>query len=137
MTTTYRDVHQEIETRFKTLVATPQSLTTEYPNSAPLSPAAGTRWARVTVRADDAGIPEIGPSPRNRIVGVMIVQLFAPLNEGMGETLDIVDAIVQNFRGTSANGIRWDSAYANLVGRDPNGFWQTNVTCRFTADLIY
>ena len=129
-----------IRSRFATeVVAAPGSLITAarvaYDNAPFTEPpaAAGALWCRVSVREGETDVAELGGT-RFRTVGVVMVQLFQPLNEGDALTRRLGDDIAAAFRAvTDSAGPVFGSPSYNTVGR--SGPWhQANLVLPFYFD---
>ena len=125
-----------VSSRFKTQVADVLSLTTQYDNQNLDNPD-NENWCRMTIIPGETQQVSIGsPSTnRERTVGVMIAQLFAPLGKGDGEILDIADTIRAAFKRVTDSGVTFKTPYLVRVGQKQDG-WQINVVCPFYADTI-
>ena len=125
-----------IRTRFKTEVADALSLTTQYDNQSLDNPD-NTNWCRLTIVPGETQQKSIGSpdTQRERTVGAMIAQLFAPLSAGDGTILDIANSIRTAFKRVTVSGITFQTPYLVRVGQKKDS-WQINVVCPFYGDDI-
>lgn len=123
-----------IRSRFKTLVADTKSLPTQYDNQA-FTPTSGTAWARVTVLfGESAQVSFGGPlGRRSRTVGVLMVQVFSPVDKGDGDLLTLAGEIATAFKGVTDTGVHFRIPSVRRAGRS-DAEYQVNVECPFYAD---
>ncbi len=134
----YEALHLAIQDRFETLVATPESLATEYDNSPPVAKKTSELWARLSVRPGEGRQVSTGAGTSSRtfrIPGVAIVQIFVAVTTGMQVAQDLADKVRVAFQGVSAAGVLYRFPSQTNAGRS-GGFWQVNVTIPFQADLL-
>lgn len=124
-----------IRNRFKTQVATPRTLPTQYDNHALAKQA--DLWCRLSVLFGQSEQASIGSpaSNRYRTVGIMTAQLFLPVGKGEKNLYVMADYIVAAFRSVTDTGVTFRTPSITQVGRDES-FWQVNVDCPFYADEI-
>jgi len=131
-------LHNACRSRWDAQVATPLSLPTLYDNAP--EPAGGqptdARWARFIVRPGERFHSQMGgPTNDYRTPGMCVAQLFAPLEEGDGYLLEIVDSIDAAFRAVTVGGIVFQVPYTSFRGRMADSdWWQINVVCPFIYD---
>lgn len=125
-----------IRSRFKTLVADAVPLQTQYDNMK-FNPPDNTNWCRLTIVQGSTDQVSIGApsSNRERTLGVMIAQLFAPVEAGDGTILGIADDVRRAFKRVTASGVTFKTPYLAKRGREGDS-WQINVMCPFYADEI-
>ena len=95
-------------------------------------PEDGTYWGRVSIREGESTAVTLGASV-SRTVGVVIIQLFAPLDQGDGLIRSYVDTIKAAMRAIDISGIWFRIPSVNTIGRR-NSWWQVNIACPFTVD---
>lgn len=127
-----------IRSRFNTLIATAQSLATQYDNQDYTLPDA-TMWCRLTVLPGESAQVSIGApaSRRFRTAGVMTAQLFGPLGLGDKALLAMADQIVSAFRAVTVSGVTFETP--SIINRGRNNqqnVWQVNVECPFRTDEL-
>lgn len=133
---TQEQVHNAIRSRFKTLVATAQSLTTIYDNDPTPAPSTNTTWCRFTILPGTGRRITIG-TYEYRYPGVAVAQLFGPVHRGDKTLLALADAIITAFRSVHVTGIRFESDDGDAVSPVrvgvSEGVYQINVTIPFVA----
>ena len=134
----YTVLHNACRSRWDTEVGTPNSLATLYDNAPEPSGGQPTnaRWARFIVRPGERFQSQIGGASNDyRTPGVCLVQLFAPLEEGDGFLIELVDLIDTAFRAITVGGITFRAPYTAFRGRMPDSdWWQINVNLPFFYD---
>lgn len=131
---TFAFIGETIRTTFDDLVATPESLATQYQNE-PFTPPADDPWASVFIIPGESRQASLGPMPRFRTVGVLAVQLYAPIASGDGILLALTDTVTAAFRGQTIGGIVFRAPAARSMGRDSR-WWRWDVTTGFFVDEI-
>jgi hypothetical protein len=121
-----------ITQRWSTLVATPQSLPTQYDN-APYEKRKAAKWARLTVLPAETVQKEYGNVKSHRTTGVIKAQLFGDLKLGLASLLGLVDVIRPIFSNTSADGVIYQAPTYTNNGRQ-EGQWQVTLTIPFIYD---
>lgn len=117
---TYLAAENAAMARFKVEVADVLALPTEYPNFPPISKPEGL-WARVSVLWPQSAILERGATRRGAHPGVMIVQLFAPVMDGVAGLYAVADLIDEKFRTRSAAGVTYGVPTTARIGRVDEG----------------
>ncbi len=133
----YEGIANTIRSRFKTLIAEVQSLPIQYDNQDFKIPD-NRLWARCNIKFGESRQVSIGGGAsgnRFRHVGLLMVQLFQPLDRGDKAALALADGIAGTFRGVTVSGVTFRTPSVQNVGR-VNGWWQVNVDCPFCADQI-
>lgn len=118
-----------VRDRFKTEIADPNSLPTQYDNDAFDPPVDGeTSWAHWSVRiaAEDV---EIGGGFRHT-PGLATANLFVPAGSGTHDALLLAGEIVTAFRSVADRGVTFQSPSLSRTGR-AGSWWQINVRCPF------
>jgi len=128
-----------IQSRFDTLVQTPESLIVEYDNVAPVDSDGNSAaqpenatWCRATINEGESKHISLGQSgaKSSRIPGVFTVQIFSPIETGEAAARALIDIIKTNFRLVNASGITWKEPSSRKIGRS-GAWWQVNVNCPF------
>jgi len=129
-------MHNVIRSRFRTQVANALSLTTQYDNHVIDNPG-NDNWCRLTILPGETKQVSIGApsSNRERTVGVMIAQLFSPVQAGDGTILEIAESIRTAFKRVTDTGVVFQTPSLKRVGQQIDS-WQINVECPFYADEI-
>ena len=96
-------------------------------------------WARVTVRhstASQVSLANRSGVRRYQRLGVLGIQVFVPLGEGLSEAYTLSKTVADAFEGTATPGAVWFSnVRLNEIG--PSGEWfQFNVLADFEYDEI-
>lgn len=137
MTTTFENAVNEILDVFHT-AWTPRPAA--YPNVS-FTPPAGSSdpWARVSlahVTGNQATLSNPTGQKRWRRNGILTVQVFTPLGEGLSEGYSLAKVVADAYEGTATPSQVWfRNVRINEVG--PDGEWfQTNVLVDFTYDEI-
>lgn len=127
-------VNTELRTRYNSWATKPP---TEFPNElfVPTNPPA--LWARVSILGGEEQRMDIGTGTSNRIFrkpGVLIIQLFSPLNQGNNAILVAADQVCDLFRNWCGATITCGASSIDDIGNDDNGYYQVNVTVPFHTD---
>jgi hypothetical protein len=128
-----------IRNRFAAQVTTPESLTTVHDNVPNQAIPTSGRWCRLSLRMGlqeqlTVGGPQAG---HFRTTGVALAQLFEPFGAGDGTQLELVDAIVDAFRGVTLAGpppIHFDPPYVSAPPTLDDGLWLLVVTIPFRIE---
>jgi hypothetical protein len=101
------------------------------------NPPSGSAWARVGVRHRGSALESIGGAGNNNYqrTGVLFVQVFTPIDQGVSEADSLSQAARAIFEGItlSNNAIRFNNAVIREVGSD-GSWYQVNVECEFQYD---
>lgn len=134
----YRDeveVPLSLPTVFDAAIDDPDPSTGTHPDDA--------RWARHTIRLGANSQVGIRPNPtdesgRDRRLGRVGIQLFAQLELGDRELLELADAVeAAHRRKVLSGGIRFLVPETTNVGRPRDSdLWQVNVSCPFECDFV-
>jgi len=104
---------------------------TEPPNDVP--------WVRFNVRHSGADPASVGDSARamHRHDGMVIVEVFVPLDSGEGTVDEYCDTVAGIYRNhTSQQGLRFRSPFTVNVGQ--SGAWyKRNVLIPFVRDTVF
>lgn len=128
------DFIQTVRTRFRTLVATPQSLPTKYDNLPFTKPASlSAIYCHWKIRPGQTTQIEKGNPKTFRTPGVAVATLFGPPGAGEEAMLELVDAIDAAFRSVSEGVVDFKSPTPSQ-GRLEDGRWVIDVFCPWEAD---
>lgn len=125
--------HNELRTRFSQQIGTTP---VAWPNVAYV-PIVGTLWVRFNVVDGESTRTTIGATTNNvRSLGLVIVQIFAPLDKGNAAALAKADAVAAIFRDWCGSTVRCRTPSIKEVGPDGNGWYQVNVSVPFQRDEL-
>jgi len=133
-------IFKELRTRYTGGWSPP---TTEYPNEKFVKPGTDSKtpaiiWARFLVVIASERAMDIGDSVKTfRVIGQLVVQLFAPLGSGTMEIRGKADDLAVVFRNWCGETVRCREATINDIGDDRNGWYQINVTISFQSDSLH
>lgn len=140
---TPQQLAEAIRTRFKQLVTDVVPVPTQHDNQGALYQG-GTAvakpsglWCRATILEGQTTQASIG-SPganRERTRGVLVVQLFAPVDTGDKAVRDAAQVVRAAFKRITADGVVWQTPSRGEPRRD-GGWWALTVSCPFYADTI-
>jgi hypothetical protein len=111
------------------------ALPTQYDNDGAMVKPEGARWCRFSIRPGETLQVETGGTSRYRTSGVAIAQIFEQIGQGDKDHLVIADAIKTAFRAVSASGVRFQTPYHEVIGRQGDE-WQVNVVIPFYVDEV-
>lgn len=133
---TFEQIRAIIIVRMKEWIGLPRKDIT-YPNDqdGPFDPAGRTLWARLAHVPGLASSPEIGNGPVVRSTGLVIIQLFVPLDTGDLTITRAADTLVSHFQFYTAPDAQFEcfEASAAVIGDEGNGWWQVNVSIPYRA----
>lgn len=96
-------------------------------------------WARITMLGGEGRIASSGsPGTRRwRHVGLVVVQVFAPLGSGAAAALAVADDVATALQGVSVDGVTLQAASIRVIGTDAEGAWyQVNIETPYRYDLL-
>ena len=111
-------------------------------SNAEFDPPSEDEWIRVTILDGEAFKASFGAATNNadtyRHSGVVMVNIFAPLNVGDGLALAMADEVASILRKWqhAATKTRFFTPSVSRIGTDGNWF-QVNVTCPFERDELF
>ena len=120
---------------------------TQFPNAKFNKPSSDI-WARLTIQEGDAEQGEIGgiagTTLLHRTNGVVMVQLFDPLEEGTANIMAKAEEIAGFLRAVKllfvggGGHVQYRAPSVQTIGRgdDNEHMWQVNVVCPFLADSL-
>jgi len=135
---TYEAAHNAIRARFNTQYSAPTRVA--WPNAEFTPPTDDTTvWVRFTILDGASRQASAGAAANmHRHPGLVVVNIFAPLNRGDKaalETVDEVSAIFRNWQDAS-NRIRFFSPEVERVGPEEK-WYQINVSFMFERDTAF
>lgn len=95
-------------------------------------------WIRLTILDGDTRQVSIGSPGANihRHSGVIVIQVFVPIDSGTRTARDLADQAAAIFRNQRFDGIRCDVPSVREIG--PDGVWfQVNMSCPFRRDELH
>lgn len=130
------DLEKIIVARFQAQVVdivTP-AIPVHYDNDETKKPSDGSRWVRATVIEGEPDFVELGRTKTTREVGLFVVSIFTPVNEGPNASLSVADTTAKAFRLIKDTGVTFNTPAIRKIGRSGK-YWQVNVECPFYSDL--
>lgn len=132
---TYQSLYTELRTRYKN-GWTP--VPTEYPNESFKKPVPAVIWARFNVDVFRENALDIGADTKYfRTNGEVVIQLFAPLDQGCVDILVKADTLASVFRNWTGTTVTCREASVRNIGNDGNGWYQVNVIIPYQMDAIH
>jgi hypothetical protein len=96
----------------------------------------GNSWVRFTIITGTGNQKSTGSEKNlHRHTGILIVEIFIPLNQGDKEGLDIADKIQSYFIGFQSGGLVCRTPSLDQVGQSENWF-KLNVNVPFFRDAL-
>jgi len=129
-----QDFLTTIRTRFRTLVATPESLPTKYDNLPFTKPSSlSTIWCEWRISPGETVQIELGDTKTFRTPGTATATLHGPIGEGESAMHALVDKIDAAFRAVSEGVVDFEAPHPPQ-GRREDGHWVIDVVCPWEAD---
>lgn len=97
------------------------------------TPDPGVLWVCPTNKPGEAFEAEVGRDGLSRRTGAFIVQVFAPLENGSGDALEVAATVETAYRRQDIGGVECGEAYSNDIGPDGHGWYQVNVVVPWWA----
>lgn len=101
------------------------------------TPPDGASWVRFDMKHNDAYQASVGSPGSNKFrrVGIVTIQIFTPPGNATKTARQLADFAVAIFQGVqTSGGIVFYDVGMREVGKDPNGWLQTNVVASFRYD---
>jgi len=92
-------------------------------------------WARVTIIFGESTQVSRGQTKRFRDTGLVMIELFDPINDGDAELSELADLVCEAFRAVQSEGVTYATPRYEEMGRRDSE-WQINVVCPFYADTV-
>lgn len=92
----------------------------------------GSPWVRATIVDGDSFTSSIGSGPCVRRTGIIMVQVFTPLDKGSAPARSIASSIAEHIEYWQQGQLETHAASLVRVGPQ-DGYYQVNVTCGFRA----
>lgn len=131
-------INTELRTRYNSWLDKPTS--TEFPNELFEPPNPKDYWARFKIVLGEEYRMDIGTGRTNatyRIVGVLMVQLFYPQNQGNGTVLLKADSLADQFRNWCGATVTCEAPTVEEIGQTDDGYYQVNISIPFRQDSIH
>jgi len=105
------------------------------PNSPALTQAmaAKSSWVRLTIQHGASFTAGIGSDPCVRRSGLVMLQIFTPINSGSRPAAMLADSLAQHWEYWQQGNIETQAASVQRVGQDDD-YYQYNVSLSFRAD---
>ncbi len=135
----YEAGHNEIRKRLKDNlpVSIDPNLNVNWPNVSFTPPNPPAIWMRVNIFSGEAVQLTIGSvTNAHRFPGVIVIQIFAPLNAGDKDILAMADTVAGIFRNWCGTTVSCGTATVKAIGPDGQGWYQVNVVIRFHRDEL-
>lgn len=127
-------IYRELRTRYINGWTPPP---TEYPNESFVKPN-GVIWARFKTELGQESQMDIGDTAKTfRTLGVVMVQLFAPQDQGSVALLQMADDLAEVFRNWYGATVACGSATIKDIGTDSFGWYQVNIVIPFKSDALH
>ena len=99
--------------------------------------ASGDLWVRLSVKPGESEQQDIGGATpvRQRTIGVVIAQVFSPLDVGDKPARDLAELIRAALSRKRDGKVQFRVAAIETIGRD-DPWWQVNVTVPFYEDEV-
>lgn len=138
MTSTYNDIRAIIEGKVTEEMCNPAPYPVAFQN-VPFVPPNNSPWVECLITfGDNAYATLLSPSTgMNRHNGVLILNIFAPIGIGAGESYAIGERLKDVFDRQTFSGIIFDAASgpAQAQPATPESFFQTRLSISFQAYL--
>lgn len=134
----YKQELLDIQSRFDTqFAAAKPGVPIAYENIE-FTPPDNAYWVRLYILNGDANQISLGAAKSlHRFVGVIVVQVFGPANEGEAGVRDVADAVANIFRAVDfGSGITCRSPTYTRVGVQ-GAYFQGNVSAPFYRDELF
>lgn len=111
-------------------------------DNAPYTPRDGQAWIRCQIFEEDTRRLNIGGPGHHRVVGLIILSIFVPVNTGTQTSRTYADSLAEIFRDQQFNGILCREAVPAVIGEvnlkgSETGWYQYDINVRFQWTGIY
>jgi hypothetical protein len=94
-------------------------------------------WARLSLQPGETVQASLGmPTKRNRTPGVIFLQIFGPLDKGMGTLWEIADYARKPLKQITVNGVVFKTPSVTNGGRQDSGEHMLLLQVPYHADII-
>jgi hypothetical protein len=129
----YESEHSQLRVRFNDQFS---SAPIAWPN-VEFTPPVRSPWVRFNVLDADSFQTTIGATTNNhRFVGIVVINIFVPLDVGNASALAMADVVAAIFRNWCGSTVRCRAASVKDLGPDGNGWYQVNVVVPFQRDEL-
>ena len=93
-------------------------------------------WCKAYLLSGDARLAGLGGEPSARlwrVVGVLVVQVFTPLQQGVADAEELVTQLAKNFQGRTLNSVLFREVRFNKIG-EGDAFIQHNISTSYQFD---
>lgn len=143
LATARRDIEKRIQSNWAT---TPVVF-----DNQPYAPRAGQAWVRVQIFEEDVNRINIGNPGYHRVVGIIILSIYVPVNTGTQTARQYADTLATLFRDVEFSGIICREAVPSTIGEiilpaggitggaipKESGWYQYDIRVRFQWDGVY
>jgi len=133
---TPKTIKDAIKTRVNTELEVAQSYTIQYDNVDKATPD-NAAWIRVTILPGQSSDRSVGSPGSNviRHMGIVVFQIFTPINTGDKDAYDIQEIIRTSFKPATYGGVKYKAATVTRVGEE-DSWSQINVDIPYQADEL-
>lgn len=101
------------------------------------TPPDNVAWVRVGIQHSGADPASVGTNPMHRHDGMVIVEVFVPLDAGEGDLDDLCDDVADIFRDhTAQQGLRFRTPYPASIGQ-VGAWYKRDVLIPFVRDTVF
>lgn len=116
---TFEDIRKAAEGHFK---ANWPHTPVQWEN-VPFDPPQEEAWVRLTILHAPSLIETQGSGGFNRIVGLIVVSIFVPLDSGTRRARQYADMVYELFNRKRIGGLYFSATTVRDIGPDPHGPW--------------
>ena len=135
----YRDITKGIHQAVKDRLEDKYGYRIEYPNHV-LDKEVDKAWVKVSIISGNSERRELGDVTDNRPmrnIGILQFDVFTPGGEGTAETALIVQTIIDEFKPSVINNVRFDGVSPSVVtGRIEGTYWRETAQSSFYSDYF-
>jgi hypothetical protein len=126
-------IRSTIESRLATELASSPSIPVVF-NNVPYAPTPDTSWVQCLLNFGANNYLTLGTTAGsdNRIIGVIVLNIFTPLGVGSGANFTIAKRIRDLYNRINVSGVYFDAPIGpEVVSASPEGYLQTQVRVTF------
>lgn len=127
----------DIESRFETNWGSTTDISWD---NVEYEPSEDSSWVEFTILDGESNQVSLGDSPLHRNVGVININIYAPLDTGTGSARALADQAATIFRSVQFSNILCRSPSITRIGnvkRESGSWYQYNVTVPFQKDETF
>jgi hypothetical protein len=129
----YNDERKQIHERLESQIS---DIPVSWPNTS-FTPEPDVTWVKCNIVNGDSFQVTIGSGTNAfRHIGLIVIQVFSPLNKGNGEVLALADSIASIFRNWCGTTVSCKAPSVKDIGPDGHGWYQVNVSIPFHRDEL-